>query len=129
MQCLRAFFLLDTDALRFSDMDRQSSVADGSTAAWVRRVLADSRRTDRWIVAAQLGITLASLGLGTYGEHGHDVHTLGGLVMAELGRRPLQGDEVSFGAVTMRVEAVEGLAVRRVSIHLPADVGPAMDGA
>jgi CBS domain containing-hemolysin-like protein len=59
------------------------------------------------------------------GDHGHDVHTLGGLVMAELGRRPLEGDEVSFGTVTMRVEAVEGLAVRRVSIHFPADVGPA----
>jgi CBS domain containing-hemolysin-like protein len=63
------------------------------------------------------------------GEHGHDVHTVGGLVMAELGRRALQGDEVFFGAVTMRVEAVEGLAVRRVSIHFPADVGPATDGA
>jgi CBS domain containing-hemolysin-like protein len=58
------------------------------------------------------------------GEHGHDVHTVGGLVMAELGRPPFQGDEVSMGPVTMRVEAVEGLAVRRVSIRFPADGPP-----
>jgi CBS domain containing-hemolysin-like protein len=54
------------------------------------------------------------------GEHGHDVHTVGGLVMAELGRLPFQGDEVSIGTLTMRVEAVKGLAVRRVSIRFPA---------
>lgn len=65
----------------------------------------------------------------TIGQHAHDVHTVGGLVIAELGRRPLQGDEVSFGALTMRVEVVEGLAVRRVSIRFPADVGPTPDGA
>jgi CBS domain containing-hemolysin-like protein len=58
------------------------------------------------------------------GEHGHDVHTVGGLVMAELNRRPFQGDEVSFGDVTLRIEAMERLAVRRVSIRFPADVGP-----
>ncbi len=58
------------------------------------------------------------------GAHGHDVHTVGGLVMAELGRRPFQGDEVSFGDVTIRIEAVERLAVRRVSIRFPADIGP-----
>jgi CBS domain containing-hemolysin-like protein len=68
-------------------------------------------------------------GIVPIGEHGHDVHTVGGLVMAELGRRALEGDEVSFGAVTMRVETVEGLAIRRVSIRFPADVGPAQADA
>jgi CBS domain containing-hemolysin-like protein len=61
------------------------------------------------------------------GKYRHDVHTVGGLVMAELDRQPLQGDEISFGDVTMRIEAVERLAVRRVSIRFPADVGPVMD--
>jgi CBS domain containing-hemolysin-like protein len=51
------------------------------------------------------------------GEHGHDVHTAGGLVMAELGRRPAKGDEINLGNVTLRVEAVERLAITRVSVH------------
>jgi len=52
-------------------------------------------------------------------KQGHDVHTLGGLVMAELGRRPAEGDVIRVGGVTLRVEAVERLAITRVSVQFP----------
>lgn len=52
-------------------------------------------------------------------RHGHDVQTVGGLVMAELGRPPSTGDQVALGDVTLCVEAVERLAVTRVSIRFP----------
>lgn len=56
-------------------------------------------------------------------RRGHDVQTVGGLVLAELGRRPYQADEISLGAVTLRVEAVERLSVTQVSIHFAPDPG------
>jgi CBS domain containing-hemolysin-like protein len=57
------------------------------------------------------------------GWHEHDVQTVGGLIWAQLGRRPEVGDEVTMGKATLRVEAMAGLTITRVSLFFPAETG------
>jgi CBS domain containing-hemolysin-like protein len=51
------------------------------------------------------------------GRPRYEVHTIGGLILTELGRVPAPGDEVTVGAATLRVEALKGLTIRQVSIR------------
>ena len=52
-------------------------------------------------------------------EHDYDIATIGGLVLAELGRRPQVGDEIRTGEIIYRVVDVDRLAIKRLSIHFP----------
>jgi len=59
-----------------------------------------------------------------------DVSTVGGLVLAQLGRVPRAGDEIRVGEVELRVEQVSRRRVRRVlARRIPADGGPAPEEA
>lgn len=49
-----------------------------------------------------------------------EADTVGGLVMAGLGRVAGQGDSITVDGVTLEVEAVEGLTVQTVLVRLPA---------
>lgn len=62
-------------------------------------------------------------------EHGHDVNTVGGLVLAELGRKPSVGDQVEIGGITIRVTEVEGLTIKHVSVRYQPELEPDTDGA
>jgi CBS domain containing-hemolysin-like protein len=51
--------------------------------------------------------------------------TLSGLVFSRLGRPPVEGDEVTFGNVIIRVESMEDLSVGEVSLLLPPSAADA----
>ncbi len=55
------------------------------------------------------------------GETEHEVDSIGGLVLAELNRPPVVGDEVTFGNATFRVERVDGFSIERLSIRYQPD--------
>lgn len=48
-----------------------------------------------------------------------EADTVGGLIMASLGRLPQPGAVIEINEATMEVESVEGLAVHTAIIHLP----------
>ena len=59
------FAVVASSRTRMAQLANQGSAA----AARVMRILTDIRWQTRFIIMAQLGITLSSLGLGMYGEH------------------------------------------------------------
>jgi CBS domain containing-hemolysin-like protein len=70
-------------------------------ARLVQGVLRDPRRQDRYIATAQLGITLASLGLGMYGEH-----VLADGIYALLDRPGVPAVIVSHGVASVSALAI-----------------------
>jgi CBS domain containing-hemolysin-like protein len=68
---VNAFFVAAEFAVAAAPRPRIAHLAEsGSVAArHVLRVLSDPARINRYLSTAQIGITLASLGLGMYGEH------------------------------------------------------------
>ena len=81
-------------------IDSRASHGD-RLARLVQSVLRDPRRQDRYIATAQLGITVASLGLGMYGEH-----VLADAIYERLGARGLPAWIASHGFASVVAVAV-----------------------
>lgn len=62
------------------------------------------------------------------GKTSYDVQTIGGMVLAALSRFPKVGDEVTINQVTIRVEEVEGMTIKRVSLRFPPPGESGEDG-
>ncbi|GAB3161189.1 hemolysin family protein [Myceligenerans halotolerans] len=72
---------------------------------------------DEWVVPAVLRPDELEENTGVVVPEGAAYETLGGLVMAELGRVPRAGDEVTVPGATLRVEAMDGRRIERVRVR------------
>jgi CBS domain containing-hemolysin-like protein len=57
------------------------------------------------------------------GDRFPEVETVGGLVLAALGRAPRVGDSVQLGSLTLRVEKLRGRRIERVRLQMAASAG------
>ena len=99
-----------------------------------RRAGAARAADGSWIVPGVLRPDELDEYTGIEVPEGAAYETLGGLVMAELGRMPAVGDEVVVGnaaaRVGLRVEAMDGRRIERVRVRpLPDDDAPGADRA
>lgn len=68
---INGVFVAAEFALLATRMSRLNHLAESGNGAarWLSKVMSSAANKDRYIAVAQLGITLASIGLGMYGEH------------------------------------------------------------
>jgi CBS domain containing-hemolysin-like protein len=76
------------------------------TAKRILNVLESSAKQDRYIATAQLGITLASLALGMYGEH-----ALSDLLEPTLGEIPILGAAALAGLISLSALTVAHIVI------------------
>lgn len=87
-----------------------------------RRTTASRRADGTWVVSGLLRPDELVETTGLVVPEDGPYETLGGLVMAALGRVPEPGDEVRAGDVRLRVESMSRRRVERVLVR-PADAG------
>ena len=78
--------------------------------------------SDRWRVSARLGIRQWTNAFGTGGTN-LGVRTVGGLVMAKLGRVPQIGDRTTVGNLSIKVEGMSGRRIDHLLLQLHREPG------
>jgi CBS domain containing-hemolysin-like protein len=101
----------------------QRSAGGDRLARHLLDILDSPRRQDRYVATAQLGITLASLGLGMYGEHG-----LADLVEPRLGELPLVSEAavatfLALGLLTVVHIVIGEMLPKTVALQDPERMG------
>ncbi len=81
--------------------------------------------TDRWLVPGRLSVRDWQQFFGKSGRRtrARRVATVGGLILAELGRIPRAGDAVELGNLRLEVESMQGRVIDRVLVSLLAQPG------
>ena len=75
----------------------------------------------RFVLRGDMQISYLNELLATHFPH-EAAHTVGGLVLEQLGRVPMAGDEVEIEQVRFRVETVVGRSVREVTLIIPPEM-------
>lgn len=86
---------------------------------------------DRWLVPGRLSVRDWQQFFGTPGRRGRArrVATVGGLILAELGRIPRPGDAVELGNLRLQVDSMQGRVIDRVLVSLLPQPGhPGAEG-
>jgi CBS domain containing-hemolysin-like protein len=96
---------------KFAEEDAIASEMDELTEQGVERL-----GEGRWIVPGKLGVREWSELFGQ--EVDRRASTVGGLVMAALGRMPRVGDEIEFKNVRVRVSVLRGNLIERLEVFL-----------
>lgn len=81
--------------------------------------------SDRWLVPGRLSVRDWEQFFGAFGKRwrARRVTTVGGLILAELGRIPRAGDAVELGNLRLEVESMQGRVIDRVSVSLLPQAG------
>ncbi|HUG16580.1 MAG TPA: hemolysin family protein [Thermomicrobiales bacterium] len=76
-----------------------------------------------WAITGETAISTveAVLDISLGSDDGREADSIGGLIMAELGRIPAVGDRVVVDGAELRVATMQGMRVRQVTLRLPAD--------
>lgn len=79
-------------------------------------------RPGAWLVRGETAIATVESTLDISLDPGeHEVDSIGGLIMAELGRIPVAGDRVMVDGSELRVVAMQGMRVRQAILSTPPE--------
>jgi CBS domain containing-hemolysin-like protein len=103
-------------------LERQASAGD-RLARRILQIVSSTRRQDRYLATAQLGITLASLGLGMYGEHSLAVYLTDNVAMLSAVGGAAAATAISLLVLTSAHIVIGEMLPKGMALQSPVRVG------